>query len=141
MENSKNYFFLNEDVIVHQKNNKWKHVYNFTSGDELVFYNEDVFNDNTSVVIDIDEIEINSFLVLNLKNGVTLTTIPTQSFYIIDRGWILGSNLEVGYDCIKVDGYRSTIVNLEIITDTKKMYRLELNRNNLYANGLLIQSV
>ena len=123
-------------------NNDIKNIENVVVGDEVLTYNEELKENETGIVGELKQHEVDSVLKINFFNGNSVTTTKEHPFYVSGKGWVKAGELIVEDVCKQTDGSTAPITSIEHIEEKHLVYNL-LNvseNHNFYANGILVHN-
>jgi hypothetical protein len=129
-------------TLITLANGEVKPIENVLIGDEVLTYNEKNGIHETGIVGDLKEHEVSQVIKLTFNNGNNIITTPEHPFFVIDKGWINASELQINDVCKKVDESKTLISNIELLEETHMVYNLlsVSNNHNFYANGVLVHN-
>ncbi len=133
-----------------------KYIENIKIGDEVLTYNEKTSQKEYEKVVRVYEREAPLLLNLKLSNGNEIAGTPNHPIFVIGRGWIPMSKLEVGDELLQYRyrylGYilefvhnpnveLATITHIEEMSHNKPVYNIETEKNhNYFAYGILVHN-
>ena len=119
-----------------------KNIEDVKVSDSVLTYNEESGEQETGVVGDLKQHEVNQVIRLTLDNENIIITTEEHPFFVEGKGWVKAGELESLDVCKKVDGSESLISTVEVLEETHTVYNLlSVSENhNFYANGILVHN-
>jgi len=145
-------FFANK-MLVHNRcfvagtkiallNGDTKNIEDITIGEEVLTYNEQSGVNESGIVGELKQHEVDSVIRLTFDNEIITITTHEHPFFVDGKGWVKASELEPLDVCKKVDGSESLVSTVEEINESHMVYNLlSVGQNhNFYANQILVHN-
>lgn len=148
-----NHNYYANEVLVHNRcfvagtkiallDGSYKEIQEIEIGEEVLSFNETLGTNESGVVGDLKQHEVEEVIRLTLDNEIIILTTHEHPFFTVDKGWVKAKDLEPLDVCRKLDGSEALVSTVEVLKETHTVYNL-LNvseYHNFYANEILVHN-
>lgn len=119
-----------------------KNIENIQEGDDILSYNHETNEVESSVVGSVSTHEVDKVIRLTINNEDVIITTPEHPFYIKDKGYQMAKSLEFGDEVLNSSKDFVFISTIEEIEESHTVYNLHgvNDNNNFFVNGYLVHN-
>lgn len=119
-----------------------KNIEDIQDGDEVLSYNNETEEFESSIVGSVSSHEVSEVIRLTINNEDVIICTPEHPFYVSGMGYQMAKNLEFGYEVLNNSGEYSFISTIEYIKENHIVYNLHnVGKNeNFFANSILVHN-